>query len=313
MASSGTVQASPKTPVSATPPKAKTQIADFLGLDAPGGRLLLVRAPGPRRRRPSSSVRRSWACSGSGDGRRRTRRRDRTAPSGRTAAHPAPAPRSRRRRRACPGLSSNYSHPASTTSKPRPWCRRRQAKENQENATAAPPGDRSCVASSWGAAGVLTAFGVVVALLVGYLFGFTALQTRAGPAPAVSGLSGKAGLTALSGKIPPEGPSSGDPADSALHLQQVWLAVRARRTWRSAPVSCPVRPPRASSATRSSPAGAFCTGQPFAGIGGLHREDNGQIVGGLRCLHIPSYLHAGGSSPARPTRWCPRPTPALPW
>ena len=42
MASSGTVQASPKTPVSATPPKAKTQIADFLGLDAPGGRLLLV-------------------------------------------------------------------------------------------------------------------------------------------------------------------------------------------------------------------------------------------------------------------------------
>jgi sortase A len=132
-----------------------------------------------------------------------------------------------------------------------------------------------------GAAGVLTAFGVVVALLVGYLFGFTALQHAQAQHRLLSGLSGKAGLTALSGKIPPEGHPVAILQIPALHLQQVVVAGTSAPDLALGPGLMPGSAPPGVLGNTVIAGRRLLYGQPFAGIGGLHRGDMVRIVGGL--------------------------------
>ena len=132
-----------------------------------------------------------------------------------------------------------------------------------------------------GSAAVLTAFGVLVALLAGYLFGFTALQQGRAQQRLLAGLNGKAGLTALSGRIPAEGRPVAILQIPALHLQQVVVTGTSARDLASGPGLMPGSAPPGVRGNTVIAGRRLFYGQPFAGIGSLRRGDRIRIVGGL--------------------------------
>jgi sortase A len=132
-----------------------------------------------------------------------------------------------------------------------------------------------------GAAGVLTTFGVVVALLVGYLFGFTALQHAQDQHRLLAGLSGRAGLTALSGKIPPEGRPVAILRIPALRLQQVVVAGTSAQDLALGPGLMPGSAPPGVLGNTVIAGRRLLYGHPFSGIGDLRPGDTINIVGGL--------------------------------
>jgi sortase A len=132
-----------------------------------------------------------------------------------------------------------------------------------------------------GAAAVLTAFGVLVALLAGYLFGFTALQHSRAQQRLLAGLHGKAGLTVLSGRIPHEGRPVAILEIPALHLQQVVVAGTSAQDLASGPGLMPGSAPPGVRGNTVIAGRRLFYGQPFAGIGGLAQGDQIHIVGGL--------------------------------
>jgi sortase A len=154
--------------------------------------------------------------------------------------------------------------------------------EGTEPASHAGPVGRSGVRRLlMGGAGVLTIFGVVVALLAGYLFGFTALQHARSQHRLVAGLSGSAGLTALSGKIPPEGHPVAILDIPALHLQQVVVVGTSAQDLALGPGLMPGSAPPGVAGNTVIAGRSLLYGKPFAGIGSLRPGDKIRIVAGL--------------------------------
>jgi sortase A len=128
---------------------------------------------------------------------------------------------------------------------------------------------------------VLTAFGVLVALLAGYLFGFTALQQARAQQRLLPGLYGKAGLTALSGRIPTQGRPVAILQIPALHLRQVVVAGTSAQDLASGPGLMPGSAPPGVRGNTVIAGRRLFYGQPFAGIGNLHKGDQIHLIGGL--------------------------------
>jgi sortase A len=128
---------------------------------------------------------------------------------------------------------------------------------------------------------VLTVFGVLVALLAAYLFGFTALQQARAQQRLVPGLNGKAGLTALTGRIPPEGHAVAILQIPSLHLRQVVVAGTSAQDLASGPGLMPGSAPPGVRGNTVIAGRRLFYGQPFAHIGSLRRGDEIHLIGGL--------------------------------
>jgi sortase A len=156
-----------------------------------------------------------------------------------------------------------------------------------------------------GVAAVLTTFGVLVALLAGYLFGFTALQHARAQHGLLSGLSGKSGLSALSGKIPPQGRPVAILQIPALHLQQVVVAGTSAQDLASGPGLMPGSAPPGVLGNTVIAGRRLLYGQPFAGIGSLRRGDRIRVVSGLGVFNYrvvdTRVVHPGQADPVVPT------------
>ncbi|HXQ59656.1 MAG TPA: class E sortase, partial [Acidimicrobiales bacterium] len=132
-----------------------------------------------------------------------------------------------------------------------------------------------------GAAATVTAFGVVVALLAGYLFGFTALQHARAQQRLLAGLNGKVGLTALSGRIPAEGRPVAILEIPVLHLEQVVVAGTSAVDLASGPGLMPGSAPPGVRGNTVIAGRRLLYGHPFSGLGRLRRGDRIHIIGGL--------------------------------
>lgn len=156
-----------------------------------------------------------------------------------------------------------------------------------------------------GLAGVLTIFGIVVALLAGYLFGFTALQHARSQHRLLAGLSGSAGLTALSGKIPPEGHPVAILDIPALHLQQVVVVGTSAQDLALGPGLMPGSAPPGVQGNTVIAGRSLLYGKPFAGIGSLRPGDRIKIIAGLGVFEYrvtsTGVVHPGQADPVVPT------------
>jgi sortase A len=156
-----------------------------------------------------------------------------------------------------------------------------------------------------GAAAVTTAFGVLVALLAGYLFGFTALQHARAQQRLLAGLNGKAGLTALSGRIPGEGRPVAVLEIPALHLQQVVVAGTSAQDLASGPGLMPGSAPPGVRGNTVIAGRRLFYGHPFSNLGRLRRGDMIHVVGGLGSFDYrvvsTGVVHPGQADPVVPT------------
>jgi len=197
MASSGTVQASPRLRSAPRRRRPKTQIADFLGLVRPVAACCLscswASAPAHHHRSDAPGPAPEAATADGGHA-------DVTGPHLVDAPPPSrPSPRSRRTATGVPGLSSNYPtrrQPPRTA----PVVPSATSEGEPRDPPQLPPGDRRR-RIFMGAAGVLTAFGVVVASSSATSSGSPACNTRR-PSTAVVGALGQGGSDGIVGKIP---------------------------------------------------------------------------------------------------------------
>jgi sortase A len=156
-----------------------------------------------------------------------------------------------------------------------------------------------------GTAAVLTGFGLVVALLAGYLFGFTGLQEAQAQHRLLAGLSGSAGLTALSGRIPPEGHPVALLRIPALHLQQVVVVGTSAQDLALGPGLMTGSAPPGVPGNTVIAGRRFLYGHPFGDLGRLRRGDTVTVIGGLgtfayRVTAI-RVVHPGQADPVVPT------------
>lgn len=132
----------------------------------------------------------------------------------------------------------------------------------------------------WTAVAV-TVFGVLVALLAGYLFGFTALQASRAQHQMLAELQPPAGIAALSGRTPADGRPVAILTIPALHLEQAVVEGTSAADLARGPG---LMRGSALPGVRGNSVVAghrLLYGGPFSGLGTLRRGDRIRVTGGL--------------------------------